>query len=265
MNPSELARSNGVLLNRVQGQDPLEILVTGGGDINGDGINDLIFGERFHAGLVDFGYTHVVFGSSGDFDANRRVNIGHRVSPHDPYEGPGNFLSSVGDINGDGFDDLIISDYVLLGSADGFNQHIKVRASERPQLDLNGNGATSNFEVNFALPGVTVPIVNRTNLTLTDIDSTTLQLAKVRIKNLQDVGGEILAADTRGTNITANYDATTGTLTLTGEDTVDSYQKVLRTVTYHNTAPTPTLIDRFIDFSVGDELIKINSTTNPTT
>ena len=38
---------------------------------------------------------------------------------------------------------------------------------------------------------------------------------------------EVLAANTAGTSITANYDSGTGILTLSGADTVANYQQVL--------------------------------------
>ncbi|MEL4896316.1 Ig-like domain-containing protein [Crocosphaera sp. Alani8] len=62
--------------------------------------------------------------------------------------------------------------------------------------------------------------------------------------------------DTTGTNITANYDQ--GTLTLSGIDTVANYQQVLRTATYTNTAPTPGS-QRNIEFVVDDGAVHSNT------
>ncbi|HEX7968847.1 MAG TPA: hypothetical protein VF502_11565, partial [Stellaceae bacterium] len=51
--------------------------------------------------------------------------------------------------------------------------------------------------------------------------------------------GDTLAAATSGTTITASYNANTGVLTLTGQDTLEHYQKVLDSVTYSSTDNNP--------------------------
>ncbi|WP_298625221.1 Ig-like domain-containing protein [uncultured Zoogloea sp.] len=89
------------------------------------------------------------------------------------------------------------------------------------------------------------------SLSLSDVDDTQLAGATVSITGtgyLTD-GRETLAAITTGTGITASFDATTGVLTLSGTDSVANYQKVLRSVTYGNTAnynsPDPDNVDLF--------------------
>jgi FG-GAP-like repeat len=66
-----------------------------------------------------------------------------------------------------------------------------------------------------------------------DLDTPTLDQATVTITDVQ--AGDLLAADTAGTAITATYDAGTGTLTLTGPDTLANYQQVLGSVTFETT------------------------------
>ncbi|MET0333980.1 MAG: hypothetical protein ABW190_06890, partial [Rhizobacter sp.] len=53
--------------------------------------------------------------------------------------------------------------------------------------------------------------------------------------------GDILAASVGGTSITASYNAATGVLTLSGNDTAANYQTVLRSVTYRSTSEDPTV------------------------
>nr|WP_322744470.1 MULTISPECIES: calcium-binding protein [unclassified Coleofasciculus] len=132
-----------------------------------------------------------------------------------------------------------------------------------PELDLNGNEAGIDFTTTFT--GSAVSIVDTDNLTLTDPNSTTLANATVKITNLKDGAAEILAANTSGTNITANYDSSLRTLILSGEDTVANYQQVLRTVTYNNTAATPDTSDRIIEFAVNDGAAHTNLSTIATT
>ena len=78
----------------------------------------------------------------------------------------------------------------------------------------------------------------------------------------------MLAATTAGTGITANYNAATGVLTLTGNDTLAHYQQVLDSVTYVSTSDNPTNFgtqtSRTISWVVNDGALN-NGTTQTTT
>jgi lipopolysaccharide export system protein LptA len=68
---------------------------------------------------------------------------------------------------------------------------------------------------------------------ISDADDQTLSSATVRITGGTFAGdGDMLAANTTGTLITANYNSSTETLTLTGTDTLAHYQSVLDSVTF---------------------------------
>jgi parallel beta-helix repeat protein/predicted outer membrane repeat protein len=68
-----------------------------------------------------------------------------------------------------------------------------------------------------------------------DLDTPTFDTATVTITDVQV--GDLLAADTTGTAITAVYNPGTGTLTLTGPDTLGNFQQVLRSITFETTGP----------------------------
>jgi VCBS repeat-containing protein len=88
-------------------------------------------------------------------------------------------------------------------------------------------------------------------LTLTDPDSSQIQGATVQITGNYTAAEDALAfADT--TDITGAYDDTTGTLTLTGTDSVADYQAALRSVTYENSSSTPTVSQRTVSFTATD-------------
>ncbi|WP_210252977.1 Ig-like domain-containing protein [Beijerinckia sp. L45] len=96
------------------------------------------------------------------------------------------------------------------------------------------------------------PTVVNASVDVTDTSGSALQSAMVVIATgLQ--AGDILAANTTGTSISASYSANTGTLTLTGTDTAADYQQVLRSVTYTSTSSNPTVggtdVTRTIAFS----------------
>ena len=79
--------------------------------------------------------------------------------------------------------------------------------------------------------------------------------------------GDGLAATTAGTGITANYNASTGVLSLTGSDTLVHDQQVLDSVSYSSTSQNPTNsgadLSRTIPWQVSDGTL--NSATQTTT
>src|SRR5262249_28258671 len=76
---------------------------------------------------------------------------------------------------------------------------------------------------------------------VSDPDSLTLANATVAITSGTFAGdGDVLAATTSGTSITASYNSVTETLTLSGSDTLAHYQQVLDSVTFNSTSLNPT-------------------------
>jgi hypothetical protein len=133
-----------------------------------------------------------------------------------------------------------------------------IPVNDAPVIDLNGNDAGNSFSTSFTEDGGAVAIASP-NLSLTDVDSTQVNTAIVRITNPFDGVAEVLAANTAGTNITATYAAGFGILELRGWDSLANYQQVLRSVTYNNTSQNPTAGDRAISFAVNDSMANSNS------
>ena len=129
-----------------------------------------------------------------------------------------------------------------------------------PSIDLNGAATGTGNSASFTEDGGAVGVAS-TDLGVTDADDVQLTSANVSITNLLDGNLEALAADTTGTAISAQYDSATGTLSLSGVDTVANYQQVLRTVTYNNTSDNPNLANRTIDFVVNDGEVDSNVAT----
>ena len=78
-------------------------------------------------------------------------------------------------------------------------------------------------------------------VTVSDPDNTTWTGATVKIATGTFAGdGDVLAADTTGTAITASYDASTETLTLSGTDTLADYRQVLQSVSFVTASDNPT-------------------------
>lgn len=102
--------------------------VAAAGDVNGDGIDDFIVGNpnaKPH-GHIDGGMAYVVFGKAGGFDASLDLE-GLDGSDGFVLRGAtltrlGEEVTGAGDVNGDGFDDVLVqsgyrSGYVVFGRA----------------------------------------------------------------------------------------------------------------------------------------------------
>ena len=111
---SSLNGQNGFRLIGIDGGDQSGLAVSGAGDINGDGFDDLIISApNADAGGIDSGECYVVFGKPGSFSAALDLSSldgrnGFRLGGIGSYDQVGLSVSAAGDVNGDGFDDLIV-------------------------------------------------------------------------------------------------------------------------------------------------------------
>ena len=250
LNLSTLNGTNGFAINGIAAGDQSGYSVSSAGDVNGDGIDDLIIGAR---GGSSSGQSYVVFGNSTGFSPTLNLSTlngtnGFAINGIAAGDQSGYSVSSAGDVNGDGIDDLIIGAYGASPNGSYSGQSYVVFGNRAAVLDLNGtNGSGIDFSTTFT--GTPASIVD-SDFTLTD-NNATLAGATIAITNLLDGTAESLAATATG-NITASYNATTGTLTLSGTDTVANYRQVLASLTYNNTATSPNTANRTIEFVVDD-------------
>jgi len=158
---SGLNGENGFKLSGVAEEDYSGTSVASAGDVNGDGFDDLIVGALFADpnGTSYSGASYVVLGKAGGFAANIELSAldgtdGFKLSGVAEEDYSGTSVASAGDVNGDGFDDLIVgasgadptgrsasgASYVVFGKAGGFAANIQLSS-------LNG-------ENGFKLSGV---------------------------------------------------------------------------------------------------------------
>ncbi|MCP4385047.1 MAG: hypothetical protein GY798_27150, partial [Hyphomicrobiales bacterium] len=141
---TSLSAAEGFIIQGDAGYDSAGRSVSSAGDVNGDGFDDLIVGApRGDDGGFAAGEAYVVFGSGSGFgsDVGGRQVIdltsltaaeGFIIQGDAVFDYAGSSVSSAGDVNGDGFDDLIVGApsgadgggyageaYVLLGGAFG--------------------------------------------------------------------------------------------------------------------------------------------------
>ncbi|MGI9517995.1 MAG: DUF4347 domain-containing protein, partial [Pirellulaceae bacterium] len=96
--------------------------------------------------------------------------------------------------------------------------------------------------------GVPTQITNA--ILISDVDDTDIDSATIQITGNYTAGDELLFTDTA--TITHFWDGGTGTLTLTGGDSLANYIAALRSVTFENTGDDPTALTRTISITVND-------------
>ena len=114
---STLDGTNGFVLNGVDGGDQSGFQVSGAGDVNGDGFDDLIIGTRIAASNVTLegDESYVVFGQDGGFSSpfnlstlNGANGFMLKGANSNDDQRSGFSVSGAGDVNGDSIDDVII-------------------------------------------------------------------------------------------------------------------------------------------------------------
>jgi Ca2+-binding RTX toxin-like protein len=114
LNLSTLDGSNGFKINGEAADDRSGVSVASAGDVNGDGFDDLIIGANFaDPNGSNSGASYVVFGKASGFAADLNLSslngtTGFQINGEAAYDQSGRSVASAGDVNGDGFDDLII-------------------------------------------------------------------------------------------------------------------------------------------------------------
>ncbi|KJC39075.1 hypothetical protein UP09_24605 [Bradyrhizobium sp. LTSP885] len=98
-------------------------------------------------------------------------------------------------------------------------------------------------------------------MTVTDSDNANLAHATVQITGGY-VNGEDILGFTDTAHITHSFDAATGTLTLTGSDTVADYQAALDSVTYFNTSDNPSGAPRTVTIVANDGTLDSSHVTD---
>src|SRR5690242_19618984 len=112
VNLDDIAAGHGGFIVRGQNAYDLAGGSVSGGDVNGDGIDDLIVGAfRNSGGGYEAGAAYVVFGRTGSFqspvdlDAIAAGHGGFKIQGESANDRAGWSVSALGDINHDGIDD----------------------------------------------------------------------------------------------------------------------------------------------------------------
>ncbi len=125
---STIDGSNGFVVQGDRADDYSGRVITAGGDINGDGIDDFIIAaDRTDTPGDKAGGVYVIYGTDEGFDATIDLadietgdgSVGTYIYGAAAGDRAGRDMHSAGDINGDGLDDIIIGAYQSSFDADG--------------------------------------------------------------------------------------------------------------------------------------------------
>ena len=143
-----------VNLASLNGQDGFSIVdrqyfglggvVGSAGDINGDGFDDVVMGDAYH--------TIVVFGKAGGFAPSRKISQLTQADAFYIGNGYGASTQPAGDINGDGFDDLLVGSLHFYGSGAAYVVYGKT-AGFGGGIFLGGLDGSDGFRIEGAFDG----------------------------------------------------------------------------------------------------------------
>jgi hypothetical protein len=168
INLSSLDGTNGFQLNGAAASDFSGFSVASAGDVNGDGFADMIVGAHSSPSSSFAGFSYVVFGKASGFAANINLSSldgsnGFRLRGEGANDASGNSVASAGDVNGDGFDDVIVgaplahqsgigtgAGYVVFGKASGFAANLDLSSLDGRngfQIDSEPGGGLTGYSV----------------------------------------------------------------------------------------------------------------------
>jgi hypothetical protein len=154
---TSLNGNNGFAINGIEIGDGVGHSVSEAGDVNGDGIADIIIGAPGEPNVP--GVSYVLFGSKSGFTTpfnltNLNGNNGFAINGINNFYNNLSPISGAGDVNGDGIADIIIGSvnadsykggsYVIFGNNSGFTTLINTN-------DLSGVNGSDVNESGFGL------------------------------------------------------------------------------------------------------------------
>jgi hypothetical protein len=158
--------TSGFVINGQTTGDNLGMSVDSAGDFNGDGLADMIVGARFATNTVTndalAGKSYLIYGKTGSAAvnlSNLSLSDGFTIIGDNAGDQSGTSVANAGDINGDGFTDLMVSapngdpgvrtnagqTFVIFGGISGVSTTAIDFMGTAGNDTLNGTSTTSNL------------------------------------------------------------------------------------------------------------------------
>ena len=136
--------------------DRAGLSISGAGDFNGDGFADFIIGAKYNdVGGTDSGSAYVIYGHAGALGSIDLSNLspsqGLRIQGDAPGDLAGMSVSGAGDVNGDGFADVVVGGDRLVGQF-GYGDTplayvVFGRSAQSGTIDLTGLSPADGFKI----------------------------------------------------------------------------------------------------------------------
>jgi hypothetical protein len=184
------------------------------GDVNGDGFDDIIIGSRYANNAR--GRTYLIFGYAG-FDASTSLQAGADVTFTGKDEGPANETGSeavsAGDVNGDGFDDILFGAPGITGASSPNPGEVYIIFGQ------------ANFPANISLANADITLTNIGQSSTIGRSSTFASAGDINNDGLSDI---IIGSRNAGaageaylfygsTSLSASISTTSADITFTGK------------------------------------------------
>ena len=162
---ASLKQSEGFAIQGAKAGDTLGSAIGTAGDMNGDGFGDLLIGVAAADGKTRkySGVSYVIFGKSMPFSTIDLSSLslvdGITIYGADEHDGSGFSVSEAGDMNGDGYGDIVIGAYGAIPTTEddgyfiGVSYIIYGRATGLTDIDLAELNHTEGFKINGAASG----------------------------------------------------------------------------------------------------------------
>ncbi|MGV6876647.1 DUF4214 domain-containing protein [Pseudochelatococcus sp. B33] len=153
---ASLAATQGIVIRGLEWGHRVSVSVSGAGDVNGDGIADIVIGaEGANAeGRMRAGATYVIYGKNDGIDTIDLSDLaptqGFTITGATELDYLGRRVTSAGDINNDGIDDLIVSTDDINGGESRGDEGAYVIYGKQGgpgDIDLSEFGASQGFRI----------------------------------------------------------------------------------------------------------------------